>query len=74
MYDLSKQTVIVTCEGCGRHHQKTLGQVAAGHTIHCPCGLRTKLKDSDGSVAQGIRNVNDGFKKLGDTMKRMNGR
>lgn len=74
MYDLSKQTVNVACEACGRKHQKTLGQVAAGHTIYCTCGTRIKLEDSTGSVATGITKVNDGFKKFGDTIKRMNGR
>ena len=74
MYDLSKQTVNITCEDCGRQHHKTLSQVAAGHTIHCTCGTRIKLEDSGGSVAKGIREVNEGFKKLGETMKRMNKR
>lgn len=72
MFDLGKHTTVFRCKGCGRGHKVKLADVAAGRTIPCACGTKTKLVDHDGSVARGVRDVNSGFKKLEDTIKKIN--
>lgn len=74
MFDLSKQTASFNCENCGRSHKVKFADVAAGRTVSCACGTTIKLVDHGGSVAKGVRDVNAGFKKLEDAIKKINRR
>ncbi|HRN36510.1 MAG TPA: hypothetical protein PLV70_02560 [Flavobacteriales bacterium] len=74
MFDLSKETTSFNCEKCGRSHKVKLVDVTAGRTVSCACGARIKLVDHNGSVRKSVRDVNAGYKKLEDAIKKLNRR
>ena len=72
MYEFSKHTVPAECTTCGTVHKRTLAEVAAEQTFYCSCGTQIQLKDNTGSVAQSIAKVEEGFKILNESLRRLN--
>ena len=71
MFDLSKEKIEFHCENCNRKHVATLKDVTNRKTVHCTCGTDIQLKDSTGSVARGVRDINSSMKKLEDAFKKL---
>lgn len=69
MFDLSKEKIEFHCENCNRKHTATLKDVMNRKTVHCFCGTHIQLKDSNGSVTQGVKSINSSMKKLEDAFK-----
>lgn len=71
MFDLSKETVTINCPTCNRAHVVSFQHVMNKSVVHCPCSTNITLQDGDGSVKSGIKNMNNAFKGLEDTLKKL---
>jgi len=69
MFDLGKHKIEIKCPSCNRGHSATLNEVGK-KTIKCGCGANIQLQDSNNSVRNGVSDINKGFKKLEDTLKK----
>lgn len=73
MIDISKTKLDLKCTACDQPFSVTLADVTAGKKVKCAkCGVVTVLKDADGSAAKSVRQMNAGFKKLDDAIKKFN--
>jgi len=74
MIDISERNVDLECPQCGAIHTVKLSDIAAETTLNCTCGTNIKLVDKDGSMAHGIQEVNSGFRRLEETIRKINQR
>jgi DNA-directed RNA polymerase subunit RPC12/RpoP len=73
MFDISKTKLDLNCTDCRQPFSVTLGDVSLGKKVKCPkCGVTIVLQDADGSAAKSVRDVNAGFMKLDDAIKKIN--
>jgi hypothetical protein len=70
MFDLSKEKIDVKCD-CGRKHVATLQDAINRKVIGCSCGTNIQLNDDKGSVKKGVSDINNAFRDLENTIKRL---
>lgn len=62
------------CPKCGIENEITLGQIKKGETIECVvCATKIGLKDKNGSLEKGTKQVQDALDSLEKTIKKMGG-
>ncbi|MDM4014985.1 hypothetical protein [Roseiconus lacunae] len=68
---LSKQTIEIPCENCGRKTAKSIGWVKANKLFVCACGTNITLDASklNGEIAKVERSLKD----LEQTLKKLGG-
>jgi DNA-directed RNA polymerase subunit RPC12/RpoP len=64
----------VQCPKCGTKNEVTLGQIKRGATIQCVvCATKINLKDKNGSVTKGTKEVQEAIDSLEKTVKKIGG-
>lgn len=63
--------VDIPCPNCGAENKVTLAQIKREESINCiGCGAVIHLKDKDGSVKKGTRQVQNALDDLDRTLRR----
>ena len=74
MVDVDSWKILLRCPKCGIENEVTLGQIKKGETIQCiVCATKINLKDEDGRVAKGTKQVKDVIDSLEKTVRRIGG-
>ena len=64
--------VDIPCPECGAQNRVSLGQIEREEIIQClNCGTKIKLKDKDGSVRRGTRDIQRALDDLDRTLRRL---
>lgn len=61
----------IPCPKCGAQNKVSLGQIEREETIQClNCGVKINLKDKDGGVRRGTRDIQRALDDLNRTLRR----
>jgi Zn ribbon nucleic-acid-binding protein len=71
MFDLENHIVSIPCPKCQVKNQVRLEQIKNEETIQCVgCATKIHLKDTNGSVRQATKQVQDSLDELKRTLRR----
>ena len=74
MVDVDSWKIPLRCPKCGIENEVTLGQIKRGEVIQCVvCATKINLKDKNGSVEKGTKQVQDVVDSLEKTVKKIGG-
>jgi hypothetical protein len=74
MVDVDSWKVPLRCPKCGIENKVTLGQIKKGETIqYVVCATKISLKDKNGSVKKGTKQVQKAIGSLEKTVKKIGG-
>jgi len=74
MVNVDSWKVLLRCPKCGIENEIVLGQIKRGEVIQCiVCATKINLKDEDGRVAKGTKQVKDVIDSLEKTVRRIGG-
>ena len=74
MVNVNSWKVLLRCSKCGIENGVTLGQIRRGEVIQCVvCTTRISLKDENGRVAKGTKQVQDDVDSLEKTVRSIGG-
>lgn len=74
MVNVDSWKILLRCSKCGIENEVTLGQIKSGESIQCVvCATRISLKDENGRVAEGTKQVQDAVDSLEKTVKKIGG-
>ncbi|MBN2236647.1 MAG: hypothetical protein JW729_03755 [Bacteroidales bacterium] len=75
MVDVDSWKVFLRCPKCGLENEVYLSEIKKGKTIQCiVCATKITLKDKNGDVAKGLKQVQDVVDSLEKTVKKIGGR
>lgn len=74
MVNVDSWKILLRCLKCGIEKEVTLGQIKRGESIQCGvCATRVSLKDENGRVAKGTKQVQDAVDSLEKTVRSIGG-
>jgi len=74
MVNVDSWKVLLRCPKCGIENEITLNQIKKGKTIQCiVCAIKITLKDKNGDVARGTKQVQDMVDSLEKTVNKIGG-
>ena len=74
MVDVDSWKIFLRCSKCGIENEATLGQIKRGESIQCVvCATKISLKDENGRVAKGTKQVQDAVDSLEKTVRKIGG-
>jgi DNA-directed RNA polymerase subunit RPC12/RpoP len=74
MVDVDSWKVSLRCPKCGIENEISLAQMKKGETIQCiVCATKITLKDKNGDVVKGLKQVQDVVDSLEKTVKKIGG-
>jgi DNA-directed RNA polymerase subunit RPC12/RpoP len=69
-FSLDKETMDIACPNCGRKIKERLGRLKNSPVINCP-GCKQRIEVDASSLRAALQRVEQAFRRLDDSLKRL---
>jgi len=68
---ITKETTSIECPSCSKKVKIRIEQIIKSSLVTCKCGQSLQLHDEGGSTKRTVQKLNDGIKRLQNTLKQL---
>ena len=68
---ITKEVISIECPTCSKKVKIRIEQIIKGSLVKCKCGQNLQLQDEGGTTKRTVRKLNDGIKRLQNTLKQL---